>query len=73
MLEGEGQADSVEAELPQAPDDGRKVLTEAVIALGQVARRCETGVESKPAGTIAATTSFVSSECTGHAVSAGSA
>ena len=48
VLEGEGQANGIKAQLLQAPHNGGKVLGEAVVALAQVARRCQPSVESIP-------------------------
>ena len=49
VLEGEGQADGVEAQLLQAPHDGVKVLGQAVIALCQVPWTCQACIEAIPA------------------------
>ena len=49
MLEGEGQADGVEAQLLQAPHNGGKVLGQAVVALAQIAWRCKPSIEAIPA------------------------
>ena len=49
VLEREGQADSVEAQLLQAPHNGGKILGQAVIPLAQIARRCQPSIEAIPA------------------------
>ena len=49
VLEGEGQADCIESQLLQAPDNSVKVLRQTVIALAQVPRSCQACIEAEPA------------------------
>ena len=49
VLKGEGQADGIEAQLLQAPRNGGKVLGQAIVALAQVAGRCQPSIEPVPA------------------------
>ncbi len=53
VLEGEWQADGIEAQLLQAPHNGCKVLGKAVVAPAQVPWRCQASVEAIPASLIA--------------------
>ena len=68
VLEGEGQADGVEAQLLQAPHNGGKVLGQAVVALAQVARRCQPGIEAIPAALSGLQNDHADGACRLHSV-----